>query len=79
MRHKTELPPNYEKLIQFCIMDLGTTFTDRADNISELARHMGWQTSQVRAVLGILSHNGILRWSRNQRTWTIVKADTEAA
>lgn len=67
-----DLPPQYERLHNFVLYELGQTFTDTKDNVGLIAGHMGWSPSQVRSILGILSHRGFFKWSRQNRTWTVV-------
>jgi hypothetical protein len=79
MRHRNQLPPNYQKLLDFAVTDLGITFTDRADNVKLIADHMGWQPRAVHAILGILTKNGVLAWNRKARAWTVVQGGQKVA
>lgn len=73
------LPPNYAKLLQWIEWELGVTFSDRPDNIGLLAQHMDWRPRQVYAILGILTHNGVLSWNPKRRTWSVVQSGRDAA
>lgn len=79
MRHKNELPPNYQKLIDIAVMEIGLTFSDRQDNIAIISQGMGWNPRAVHSILGILTKNGVLRWSRKDRTWTVLQTDQRVA
>ena len=79
MRHKNQLPPNYQKLIEFILDDIGAVFQDKPSNIQPICQYMGWTSSQVHSILGILAKSGVLAWSRKDRTWTVVQTDQRVA
>lgn len=67
------------KVLRFIVDDLGTSFTADTANIRAIAAYMDWTPKHVYGVLGLMTHQGDLKWSRRAALWTVVESDQNEA